>query len=94
MLERSSEQWAVCPTFGFRCLLSTVVVPAVQFGCGPQRGLACLLAWLVWRLEGMRSRVEVGEVSEAVGGLAQCPSKMPWIGEHRHHQRLSQGEPM
>jgi hypothetical protein len=36
----------------------------------------------------------VGEVVEAVGGLAQCPIKMPWIGEHGHHQRLGQGEPM
>jgi hypothetical protein len=23
-------------------------------------------------------------VSEAVGGLAQCPIKMPWIGENGH----------
>jgi len=33
-------------------------------------------------------------VGEAVGGLAQCLSKMPWIGEDRHDQRLDQGEPM
>jgi hypothetical protein len=36
----------------------------------------------------------VGEVGEAVGGLAQCLSKMPWVGEYRHDQRLDQGEPM
>jgi hypothetical protein len=35
-----------------------------------------------------------GEVGQAVGGLAQCPIKMPGIGEHRHHQRLGQGEPV
>jgi hypothetical protein len=33
-------------------------------------------------------------MGQAVGGLAQCPSKMPGIGEHRHHQRLGQGEPV
>jgi hypothetical protein len=42
----------------------------------------------------VRSRVELGEVGEAVGGLAQCLSKMPWVGEYRHDQRLDQGEPM
>jgi len=36
----------------------------------------------------------VGEVGEAVGGLAQCLSKMSWVGEYRHDQRLDQGEPM
>ena len=36
----------------------------------------------------------MGEVGEAVGGLAQCLSKMPWVGEYRHDQRLDQGEPM
>jgi hypothetical protein len=33
-------------------------------------------------------------VGQAVGGLAQGPIKMPGIGEHRHHQRLGQGEPV
>jgi hypothetical protein len=42
----------------------------------------------------VRSRVKVGEVGEAMGGLAQCLSKMPWIGERRHYQRLDQGEAM
>ena len=42
-------------------------------------------------MQGVGSSVEVGE---AVGGLAQCLSKMPWVGEDRHDQRLDQGEPM
>ena len=33
-------------------------------------------------------------MGEAVGGLAQWLSKMPWVGEDRHDQRLDQGEPM
>src|SRR5215216_6521981 len=33
-------------------------------------------------------------MGEAVGGLAQWLSKMPWVGEYRHDQRLDQGEPM
>ena len=33
-------------------------------------------------------------MGQAVGGLAQCPIKVPGIGEHRHHQRLGHGEPV
>jgi hypothetical protein len=58
----------------------------------PQRGPVCRLDWPVWR-PGPREQ-SGGEVGQAVGGLAQCPIKMPGIGEHRHHQRLGQGEPV
>jgi hypothetical protein len=82
---------------GFGCRLRTVVVPAVQSACGASAAqrvhCSCSPDRSGWwpGTEGVRSRVEVGE---AVGGLAQCLSKMPWVGEYRHDQRLDQGEPM
>jgi hypothetical protein len=81
---------------GFGCRLTTVVVPAVQSACGASAASVSIARQtrLAAGHGGVRSKVEVGEVGEAVGGLAQCPSKMPGIGEHRHDQRLDQGEPM
>jgi hypothetical protein len=59
-------------------------------GCPSPRGQAANAA----RQPGAGSRVEVGEVGKAVGGLAQCLIEMLWISEHRHDQRLDQGEAM
>jgi hypothetical protein len=81
---------------GSGCRLTTVVVPGVQSPAVPARPSVSIarLTRLAAGHGGVRSRVKVGEMGEAVGGLAQCLSKMSWIGEHRHHQRLDQGEPM
>jgi hypothetical protein len=65
-------------------------VRAIRFASGPAPSVPPGLARVAARHEGTIS----GRGGPAVGGLAQGPIKMPGIGEHRHHQRLGQGEPV